>query len=212
MSFCETRESGVLLIGHGTRDPLGTQEFLQIGQSLADRCGDVCVEPALLEFQSPTIPDAWRSLVHRGVTHIRVAPLLLFAAGHAKNDIPDIIRQCQADSRRDDLLEITVDQSSPLSRHPAIIQLVTRRISETHHNHPSDLARTAIVMVGRGSHDPCAGADMRVLSEIVRHRMDLPTVAVAFYAMASPRLPAVLTDIATSGDYDTVVVYPPLSN
>jgi sirohydrochlorin cobaltochelatase len=195
----------VLLIGHGTRDDLGTQEFFQLGKLLAERCSPLPVESALLEFQSPTIPEAWKALVGQGAAHVHVAPLLLFAAGHAKSDIPDIINQCRSSSQ-----QITTDQARPLSRHPAIIQLATQRIQETLDFKDDVTPRTAVVMVGRGSHDPCASADMRVLSEITGKRLRLPTVWTAFYAMAQPRLPTVLREVARSGRFDTIVVYPHL--
>lgn len=200
-----SRKSGVLLIGHGTRDELGTQEFFELGELLSRRCGDLPVESALLEFQSPTIPDGWNALVAKGATHIHVAPLLLFAAGHAKSDIPDAIKQCQSETNR-----ITTDQSRPLSRHASIVQLAAQRISESLASMDSDPQRTAVVMVGRGSFDPCAQADMRVLSEIVRTRLNLPHVCTAFYAMAEPKLPTVLSQLASTGRFKQILVYPHL--
>ena len=69
---------------------------------------------------------------------------------------------------------------------------------------------TALVMVGRGSHDPCAQADMRVLTEIIGHRFVFRHVATAFYAMAQPRLPDVLDQIASLPDVSDVIVQPHL--
>ena len=74
--------------------------------------------------------------------------------------------------------------------------------------HPPD--RTAVVMVGRGSHDPCAKADMRILSEIVTRRSSVAEVITSFYAMTEPRLPDTLEQIAMSGRFDAVVVQPHL--
>jgi sirohydrochlorin cobaltochelatase len=51
---------------------------------------------------------------------------------------------------------------------------------------------------------------MRVLTEITRHRLNLPNVVTAFYAMAEPRLPTVLRDVASTGKFDRVLVYPHL--
>jgi sirohydrochlorin cobaltochelatase len=65
-------------------------------------------------------------------------------------------------------------------------------------------------MVGRGSRDPCAQADMRVLSEVVSRRVDIDGVSTAFCAMADPGLPEVLESVASGGHYRTIVVYPHL--
>ena len=201
----QTSPAGVLLIGHGTRDQVGTEQFFALERRLAERFSPIPVRAALLEFQEPTIPEAWQSLTSMGVRHIHVAPLLLFAAGHAKQDIPEVIAACAKSSP-----DVTFDQSSPLSRHRSMVELVVHRIGETITQCQSDLARTAVIMVGRGSHDPCAQADMRVLTAVVRYRLAVAEVTTAFYAMANPKLPAVIDTVAATGRFDTIIVYPHL--
>lgn len=186
------RRDGVLLVGHGTRDDQGNAEFFRLADELAQRLDDRSVAPCLLEFQHPTIAEAWDWLVAAGVTHVQTAPLLLFAAGHAKRDIPDAIEACRCTTPR-----ITTDQSGPLSRHPAIVELARQRLRETLDTLPVAPERTAVVMVGRGSYDPCAQADMRLLAELLRHRVSVARVETAFYAMAVPKLPDVIDRIAS---------------
>ena len=105
---------------------------------------------------------------------------------------------------------ITHDQSRPLSRHPSIIQWIVERLAQTISHHRVDPRRTAVVMVGRGSYSPCAQADMRILSELVRHRMAMSHMHTAFYAMAEPRLPDVLNQVAENSELETVIVHPHL--
>ena len=199
------RPRGMLLVGHGTRDPGGTAQFFQLAELLQKRVAPMPVAPALLEFQSPTIPEAWASLVSQGIHHIHVAPLLLFAAGHAKQDIPEIIAQCQADHAG-----ITADQSRPISRHAALVGLACDRVQQGMEGVSAHPERTALVMVGRGSHDPCAQADMKLLSQVVNQRIDVAQTLTSFYAMAEPRLPAILEQAAASGRFDTILVQPHL--
>ena len=195
--------TGVMLVGHGTRDELGTEQFFTLGKRLAEILAPTPVVPCLLEFQSPTIPEAWNQLVESGANTIRVAPLLLFAAGHAKQDIPDLLKECQTHHP-----EVRFTQTGPLSRHQQIVQLACQRVTEA--TKALDLARTALVMVGRGSHDPCAQADMRILTELIGHRFDFAHYATSFYAMANPRLPEVLDNVATLPNIDAIVVQPHL--
>ena len=162
------------------------------------------MEAALLEFQKPTIPEAWASLVSAGVQHIHVAPLLLFAAGHAKQDIPEVLAECQKNTPH-----VSFDQSRPISREPSLIDIVVQRISSTLADNPLTQT-TALVMVGRGNRDPCAQADMRILSELVNHRLEVSSTVTAFYAMAEPKLPAVLDQVAQTGRFDQIVVHPHL--
>ncbi|WP_233902971.1 sirohydrochlorin chelatase [Stieleria maiorica] len=193
---------GVLLVGHGTRDPEGTAEFFQLASVLARRMAPVPVEGCLLEFQHPTIPEAWQTLVRRGATQICVAPLLLFAAGHARSDIPDAVAACTAETPG-----VTSCQSGPLSRAPTIVELLVRRIKEAT---PQADDSVALLTVGRGSYDPCAKADMRVLGEIVARRCGIGGHAVGFYAMAEPKVPETLDELATRPGIRTVIVQPHL--
>lgn len=196
---------GFLLIGHGTRDTAGTQQFFQLAALLEQQ---LCPEPvaaALLEFQSPTIAEAWQQLVDRGVDHIDVAPLLLFAAGHAKQDIPEIIHRCQQQTPH-----ITWTQSRPLSRHPAVIELALKRAWGALARCQAGQQRRAFVLVGRGSHDPCAQADTRVLAALLGHRLPVAHSATAFYAMAQPDVPNVLNKLATCGQFDEIIIQPHL--
>ena len=197
--------SGVLIIGHGTRDQVGTSQFFDLERRLAEHLSPLPVRAGLLEFQEPTIPEAWHSLTSTGVRHIHVAPLLLFAAGHAKQDIPEIVADCARSTPG-----VTYDQSRPISRHHSLVELVVKRIREITSNNACDSARTAVIMVGRGSHDPCAQADMRVLTAIVQQRLSVAEVTTAFYAMASPKLPTVIDSVAATGRFDSIVVYPHL--
>ncbi len=204
-SVPRAKRRGVLLVGHGTRDQVGTEQFFSLASRLAARVSPMPVAPALLEFQQPTIAEAWDTLVERDLDHICVAPLLLFAAGHARTDIPEIVSACQARSPH-----VTVDQSHPISRHHSIVELVVERLEASLRELSTPAERTAVVMVGRGNRDPCAQADMRVLSEVVSRRIDASLTVTAFYAMADPKLPVVLEEIAASRKFDGVVVHPHL--
>ncbi|QDT08154.1 sirohydrochlorin chelatase [Stieleria marina] len=199
----DQRRCGVLLVGHGTRDAAGTEQFFQLGRLLEKELAPLPVIACLLEFQEPTIPQAWERLVAAGVQHVHVSPLLLFAAGHAKQDIPDLVRECQSKTP-----QVTFDQAGPLSRHGAIVDLLRHRIRSA--SASLDSQSTALVMVGRGSHDPCAQADMRCLSELIAHREPFASVTTAFYAMAKPRLPEILDQAAANPNVRDVVVQPHL--
>jgi len=196
---------GVLLIGHGTRDQMGTDQFFQLGTLLAQRLAPVPVEACLLELQPPTIREGFARLVGRGAKRIHAAPLLLFSAGHAKADIPNALASCQAEHPG-----VIWDQARPLSRCPELIALSLRRLDETLALAKADPARSALVMVGRGSHDPCAQADMRLLTQCVARQRSIVRSATAFYAMATPKLPAVLEAIAANREIDEVLIQPHL--
>ena len=197
--------SAVILVGHGTRDPSGTEQFFRLGDRLRQRLLPMPVQPALLEFQSPTISEAWGDLVRQGSTHIHVAPLLLFSAGHAKDDVPQIARQCQSGTPH-----VSFDQSRPLSRHASLIELAVRRINDTLRDIQHQMETTALVIVGRGNRDVCAQADLRVMSEVIARRVKVSSVFPAFYAMAKPTVPEVIGQVVKSGRFRTIIIHPHL--
>jgi sirohydrochlorin cobaltochelatase len=200
---------GVLLIGHGTRDAQGTRQFFQLGDELKTRLAPLPVEPCLLELQEPTIAQGWDSLKARGVSRVLASPLLLFSAGHAKSDIPDALNQCQSQSQ-----EMTWQEARPLSRAPELLRLVLTRLDESLRkaDSPADSQAdsTGIVMVGRGSFDPCAQADMKLLTHWVAGQREAAIVTTAFYAMAHPRLPVVLRRVAVNQSIEKIIVQPHL--
>ena len=233
---------GVLLVGHGTRDQRGTDEFFQLGEQLAMELGPTAmVVPCLLEFQKPTIAEAWQTLAEQNCEQVVVAPLLLFAAGHAKSDIPGEVeaarqstRQSTRQSARQSAPQTTrqanqtqsVDVVScrPISRQSAMIDAIRQRVRQCAGESSGQSERTAIVMVGRGSRDVCASADMRLLSEVVIRGKDTRTGATladeltigqgglftTFYAMAQPRLPDTLAQVAQTEQFDRILVHPHL--
>lgn len=224
---------GVLLVGHGTRDPGGTAEFFSLGQRLSavlDR--QAVVAPCLLEFQEPTICQAWATLTAAKCSRVVVAPLLLFAAGHAKSDIPVEVAAAQQAVSGSESMDVLF--CPPISRQAAMVAAVRQRLAETLENgrvdrdEPTtrlrrDAPATAIVMVGRGSRDVCASADMRLLSEIavmgranneeslaIHYGIARENLFTTFYAMAQPRLPDTLDCVAASGRFQRIVVHPHL--
>lgn len=198
-------DSGVLLIGHGTRDPDGHAEFLHFGQRLAESLAPLPVEVALLELQPPTITTAWQRLVDAGVRRVLAAPLLLFAAGHAKSDIPDELNRSAATTPG-----VEWFQSRPLSRTAELVGLVADRWRQAIGQAAADPDRTAVIVVGRGSHDPCAQADLRVLTACAARRCPVRRAEVAFYAMAEPKLDHVIASLAADPEVHDVIIQPHL--
>ena len=195
-----------MVVGHGTRDPRGTAEFFALVEELKRRVSqrDARCEVAagLLEFQQPTIAEAFDHLRSREVSRVDVAPLLLFAAGHAKSDIPDEVAAV-ADG-------VPFAFGRPLSRAPELVDCVTERLGQVLAKHGLAPESTAVLMVGRGSRDPCARSDMRVLTEIIRRRVPVRHMATAFYAMTEPKVPGVLDELAGRTGVRHIVVYPHL--
>lgn len=200
-------QTGLLLVGHGTRSRQGEGEFLEVAEQVARRLTGVCVEPACLELTEPTIlQGVWR-LVERGARQIVVVPLLLFAAGHAKRDIP---AAAEAAARELNVARLTLHYASHLGCDARVVQLSRQRFTESLQGRPEVSAdRTFLLLVGRGSHDDSASAEMHHFAQLRAENSPVGGVAVAFIAMAPPAVQDVLSQLAEQ-DWQRIVVQPHL--
>ena len=167
-----SRDTGLLLVGHGTRDEQGVTEFLEMAAEIADAfqrapMSGGPVEPCFLELAEPTISKAIERLVAKGVRRFAVAPLLLFAAGHARHDIPTAVAgACQKHEG------LVWQQTPPLACHPQVVALSQQRFFEALvTTDGAAAANTLLIMVGRGSLDERASADMLQFSRLRAERL-----------------------------------------
>jgi len=145
------RTRGVVVVGHGTADPVGALETRQISELVARMLPDVAVELGFLEVIGPSIGEALQRLAARGCTEAVAAPLLLFTAGHARRDVPEAVRDGAAKAG------LAVWQSDALGCHPDILTLTQRRRQEALAPlTPMPAESTVLLMIGRGSSDPTA--------------------------------------------------------
>jgi sirohydrochlorin cobaltochelatase len=177
--------TGLLLVGHGTRDARGTAEFRHVAQRVAQRVEGVPVEPCFLEFASPTIGEGFARLVAAGARHVVVAPVILFAAGHIRRDIPREVAQAAAAFGG-----VTFEQVEHLGCHPALVAESRRRFEEVlaaaepSGREPATNAETVLLLVGRGSRDAEATAEMHAFTSLRQALAPQLKVRVAFLAMA----------------------------
>ena len=145
------RTRGLVVVGHGTADPVGAEETRRIAELVAGVLPGVAVELGFLEVIGPSIGEALQRLAARGCTEAVAAPLLLFTAGHARRDVPEAVRDGAAKAG------LAVWQSDALGCHPDILELTRRRRQEALAPlTPMPAESTVLLMIGRGSSDPTA--------------------------------------------------------
>ena len=104
-------------------------------------------------------------------------PLMLSAAGHAKGDIPAALAR---ERTRHPGLRWTY--ARPLGPHPALLDLLAARIAAAS---GAGLRRRRPV-VGRGSTDPDANADVVKTTRLLWEGRDYPLAETAFVSLARP--------------------------
>ena len=184
-----TTASAILLVGHGTRSERGQSQFLSLAEEVRRRL-DQPLERAFLELAEPTIEQALARLLARPIDRLIVAPLLLFAAGHAKEDIPTAVAGAL---RRLGRAEVPLTQTEPFGCEQPIVELAHQRLLEALAGRaqvPHD--QTLLVVVGRGSSDVTATSEMHKFAARLCRRANFENVRVAFLAKAEPTLDQIL--------------------
>lgn len=202
-------QTGILFIGHGTRNEEGVAEFLKLAQLGQSLLSSFAVEACFLELQEPSISQGVARLVDRGCREIIASPVLLFAAGHAKRDIPAALESAASAQG------ISIYQSDHLGLHPDLLELSRVRISEATSTSASRSGRLetaarreppTLLFVGRGSLDDEATAAMIEFAKRVTGETPWECMEVGFVAMAKPPLEEVLKRIASRNAPSVVVV------
>ena len=77
---------------------MAVEEFERLAADLRQRMGPIPVEHGFLEFATPILRDGLDRLREQGVQRVLAIPAMLFAAGHAKNDIPSVLNTYSAET------------------------------------------------------------------------------------------------------------------
>lgn len=85
--------TGIILFGHGSRDPQWRLPFEALAAEIRSRQNAVLVCCAYLELCAPTLPDAAAALITEGARRLRIFPLFLGVGKHAREDMPRLIEQ-----------------------------------------------------------------------------------------------------------------------
>lgn len=81
---------GILLYGHGARNPEWARPFERIREAIKAREPGIPVEPGFLELLRPSFEEGVASLVAQGATEIVVVPIFMAAGSHVKKDLPQL--------------------------------------------------------------------------------------------------------------------------
>jgi sirohydrochlorin ferrochelatase len=176
-------QTGMLIVGHGSRDPNGNAPLLDLCRSLETRLEITPVQPCYLELASPTIHEGLAALHRRGVVRVIVVPLQLTAGRHVRYDIPREVRRSVAK-----LSNMIVCFTGHLGAHPRMIDIADQRVSEALAGLHQTVGSTEFVLAARGSRDPLVRGEILRLAEIRQGSGQVGEVTPCFLAMNHPTL------------------------
>ncbi len=80
---------GLILFGHGARDPRWAEPFERLRDRVAARRADVPVTLAYLEIMKPDLDAAADALVVEGCRHLAIVPIFFGQGAHLRRDLPE---------------------------------------------------------------------------------------------------------------------------
>lgn len=194
-----TTAPALLIAGHGTRDAGGAEAFRSFVAQLAERQPELAVAGGFIELSPPPLAEAVGALVARGVRRFAAVPLMLVSAGHAKGDIPAALAR---EKERHPGLSYTYGR--PLGPHPSLLRVLERRVDAVLDG--ADRSEVTVLLVGRGSTDPDANAEVYKAARLLWEGRGYAGVETAFVSLAAPDVPAGLDRCVRLGARRVVVL------
>ncbi|WP_231388686.1 sirohydrochlorin chelatase [Pseudooceanicola algae] len=195
-----------MICGHGSRSQAAVDEFAVLAQKLpALLPPEWAVDYGYLEFANPVIRDGLDRLRDQGCDRILAVPGMLFAAMHAKNDIPTVLNTYAAQHG----VEITYGRE--LGVDPKMIAAAADRIRTAMVQADQDGAvpyeETCLVVIGRGASDPDANGNVAKVARMLQEGLGFGWMEVGYSGVTFPLVEPCLTHAARLG-YKRILVFP----
>jgi cobalt/nickel transport system ATP-binding protein len=177
-------EPALLLIGHGSRSTAGVDQYWMLADVVRRLRPRLTMGCGFIELARPDLDAAVDDIVGRGVTSVIGVPLVLLGAGHLKSDGPAALSRGR--SRHPD---VDFTYARDLGIHPAILAVAEDRIRAAATGFPGGdeaAGDRAVVLVGRGSSDPDANADLYKVGRLLDGSGGLGLLEPAFVSLARP--------------------------
>jgi len=196
-----------MICGHGSRSQAAVDEFRCLAERLpAYLPVGWLTEYGYLEFANPVIRDGLDRLREAGCDRILAVPGMLFAAMHAKNDIPTVLNTYAVKHG------IEIKYGRELGVDPKMIAAAGTRIEEAVkranvESGPIPLHETCLVVIGRGASDPDANANVAKVARMLWEGMGFGWCQVGYSGVTFPLVAPCLDHVAKLG-YRRVIVFP----
>lgn len=120
------QQTGVLVLGHGSRARGVEDAMAQLAELVRLRLGVPLVQPAFLSFNRPDLAEGVAELVRRGARRVVVAPVFLSHGVHVQEDIPARLAEVRASYAG----EVEIVAAGNLGNDPRVADIVADRVRE----------------------------------------------------------------------------------
>lgn len=122
----DSRPHGIILFGHGSRDPLWCKPIEAVAARIQCLQPGVLVRCAYLELSAPDLPTCASELIAHGARSVSVVPMFLGTGRHAREDLPVLVQALRAQHPE---VQFTVQVA--IGEHPAVLDLMAQIALDT---------------------------------------------------------------------------------
>ena len=203
------KDTGILLVGHGSRIPYNKNIIKKIREKYQEIMPDYNIEIGFMELVEPNIPTAFNKLKETGVNKIIVNPVFLAHGMHTKVDIPTILGlEPEVDLEKLHMHQHEHNHShhhhhreaksepvdfdgeiiylEPLGADDKIVEIISNKINSKLEKDSQD---TGILLIGHGSNLPYNNEVIKTIAEkYIENSGDYP-IETGFMQLSKPSIP-----------------------
>ena len=178
----------VVLVAHGSRSVSGRAELLTLAAAVGAARPGTPVHAGFLEMSDPPASAVLDDLLCSGARDVTVVPLMLFAAGHTKSDVPAVVLEARARHRVARVL-----YGRPLGVDHALLALARRRLQA------AGALGLPLAVLARGTSDPDANAEAWRASRLLADMAETQLVTTGFSGLTWPTVTGALEQLHRLG-------------
>ena len=192
----------ILICGHGSRNKLAIDEFIELTKDIQKRYPTILVEYGFLEFAKPSLNEALDKIKSNSIKKIIAIPAMLFAAGHVKNDIPSLLINYSMK------YDMEIIYGRELGINNLMISAACERVKDVFlKNNSLEPSESLLVVVGRGSSDPDANSNVSKITRMIVEGLGLGWGETVFSGVTFPLVEPGLRNVVRLG-YKNIIIFP----
>lgn len=177
----------LLILAHGSRDAGARAEYVRLTDLMTARLPELFVQFSVLEFPGDglaSIAEGVGRCVEAGAERLVALPYFLFAAGHVREDLPGELRTAVADQPG-----LRIAYQPPLGVDKRLLDVLEARAAAAAEHQAAVMSgATALLLVGAGTSDADANADLFRAARLLWERRRHDFVEVAFVSLTEPNV------------------------
>lgn len=182
-----TQNSCLLVVAHGSKAAGSNQHINDFVDHWRARHPERRIALCFIEHADTLLAEGLAEAASTAA-HVHVLPLILSAAGHLKDDIPQALQQASQD-----FPQVSFSSSPALGLRNEVRTLLSQRVQQLRAELAMpDPRSSGLILLGRGSSDAEANAEMSYLARLLYEEQEFELVDVAYTGITWPRLETVV--------------------